>query len=469
MRLSSTISESIVIGGVMLHLDWLLELTDLKIDYFTDEANKIIYATLKKLFKNGSMTCEVIDIYASIESNKTYLDKINTAGGIEYLQTLSEIASGKELNDILSHAKTIIDCAYKTELSDTLVALNNSLSQSQDVSKEKIAKTVEAELLGLKNKYGSAKKAEMIGDKIDKIVESMERDSQVGFSGIPTSIPLLNKFCTYQRGEMIVVGGFAKFGKSQFVVDQTYWLAIQNRVPVMILDTELSTKKFVQRMISRITGYSFGFVASGEYAKYEKSRKKVAEAIFEIKNAPITHTYIVDWTYEDIVDEVKRMKIQHNIQVLFYDYLKIEEVGGNVKEADQLGNLTNLLKNRVAGELDIAVMALAQTSDYSKIENGLRLANSNKIKNYASTIMYLCDKTREEYQDGMNELGGNVKLYISHNRNGSQMPSDQQDKGINICFNKKNATFSQAEYQHEEIIELSVEEEYGNSFDEVEI
>jgi hypothetical protein len=114
-------------------------------------------------------------------------------------------------------------------------------------------------------------------------------------------------------------------------------------------------------------------------------------------------------------------------------------------------------------------MALAQTSDYSKMENGFRLANSNKIKNYASTVMYLSDKTREEYEDGMNELGGNVKLYISHNRNGSQMPSDQQDKGINICFNKKNATFSQADYQYPEIVDLSMEEDYGESFDDEDI
>lgn len=459
--LSSQASESLVLGGLINNLNWILEFTDLKADYFSIDVNKIIFIALKKLYKNGATSCELIDIYAIIETNVSYLEKLEEYGGNEYIETLSLLAEGKDIEDIAAHVKIVVDCAYKNELTQTLVGLTGYVENHTDKSKEQVSKIVEGQLLELKGKYGGIKKAEMLGDKMDKIIESLDRDTQSGYNGIPTSIPLLNKFCTYQRGEMIVVGGLAKFGKSQFVVDQTYWLAIQNKIPVMILDTELSTKKFVSRMLARITGYSFGFIATGRYKQYEQCVRKVNKAIQELKEAPITHTYIVDWGYQDIVDEVKRMKIQHNIQVLFYDYLKVEEVGGAVKEADQLGNLTNLLKNRVAGDLDIAVVALAQTSDYSKMENGLRLANSQKIKNYASTVIYLSDKTSDEAEESYGELGGNVTLFISHNRNGSQMPSDKQSMGINLNFNKKNATISQAEYQFPEIIELSKEEDYG--------
>lgn len=459
--LTSLSSESLVLGGLINNLNWILEFTDLKADYFSADVNKIIFVALKKLYKNGATSCEIIDIYAIIETNTSYLEKLEECGGLEYLQTLSLLAEGKDMDDISAHVKIVIDCAYKNELTQTLVGLTGFVENHTDKSKEQVSKVVEGQLLELKGKYGGIKKAEMLCDKMDKIVESLDRDTQSGYNGIPTSIPLLNKFCTYQRGEMIVVGGLAKFGKSQFVVDQAYWLAIKNKIPVMILDTELSTKKFVSRMLARITGYSFGFIATGKYKQYEQCVRKVNKAIQELKEAPITHTYIVDWGYQDIVDEVKRMKIQHNIQVLFYDYLKVEEVGGAVKEADQLGNLTNLLKNRVAGDLDVAVVALAQTSDYSKMENGLRLANSQKIKNYASTVIYLSDKTSDEAEESYGELGGNVTLFISHNRNGSQMPSDKQSMGINLNFNKKNATISQAEYQFPEIIELSKEEDYG--------
>lgn len=458
--LSSLSSESIVLGGLINNLKWMLEFTDLKAEYFTVNVNKITFVALKKLYKNGLTSCEVLDVYAIIETNESYLKQFDEYGGMEYIETLADLAYGKELDDVKAHAKIIVDYAYKNELNNTLIGLTSYVEHNTEKSKEAVAKIVEGELLDLKSKYGGVKKAEMINSNIDKIFESIDRKAQGDFTGIPTSIPLLNKFCTYQAGEMIVIGGLAKFGKSQFVVDQAYWLAIVNKIPIMTLDTELSTEKFVSRMLSRITGYSFGFISTGKYKQYPTCVKKVEKAKDIIRNAPLSHTYIVDWGYQDIVDEVKRMKIQHNIQVLFYDYLKVEEVGGSVKEADQLGNLTNLLKNRVAGDIGVAVVALAQTSDYSKVD-GLRLANSQKIKNYASTVIYLSDKTKEQYEQSYNELGGNVSMFISHNRNGSQMPSDEQDKGINLVFNKKSATITQADYQFPEIIELSQEEEYS--------
>lgn len=453
------ISESIVIGALINDLQMLIEVSDLKIDYFSVDANKVLFKTLKKMYKDGMNTCDIIDILAYLEDNQNDLKVVEDMGGDEYVETLCEIAEDKSVDDIKAHAKTLIDTAYKSELKSTLIGLTSYVDSHSDKPKEYVSKVVESELLELKGKYGGIKKAEMIGSQMTSILANLDKNAQGEFVGIPTSIPLLNKFCTYQKGEMIVIGGLAKFGKSQFVVDQVYWLAVKNKVPVMVLDTELSTTKFVLRMIARVTGYSFGYIASGAYKKNPTAIRKYQEACRVIEEAPFSHTYIVDWSTSDVVDEVKRMKLQNNIQVLFYDYLKVEEVGGSVKEADQLGNLTNMLKNKVAGELDVAVIALAQTSDYSNVD-GLRLANSQKIKNYASTVIYLSDKTKDQQERDFNELGGNVSLFISHNRNGSQMLSSEQDKGINLNFNKKNATITQADYQIPEIVELSKEDDY---------
>ena len=41
--LSSISSESIVLGGLINHLDWIIEVSDLKVDYFSIDVNKIIY------------------------------------------------------------------------------------------------------------------------------------------------------------------------------------------------------------------------------------------------------------------------------------------------------------------------------------------------------------------------------------------------------------------------------------------
>ena len=178
-----------------------------------------------------------------------------------------------------------------------------------------------------------------------------------------------------------------------------------------------------------------------------------------IDDSPIAHTYIVGWTQDEIFNEVKRMQIQSNVQIVFYDYIKVEEVSEGLAEHQQLGNLTNWLKNGIAGELNIAVVALAQLSDYVTQERGFKIANSEKIKNYCSSTVFLVEKTSEQYADDNCELGGNPYLYIQYNRNGPQMPSDQQDKGINIVFEKNKALITEAPWQHPSIKSLAEQDE----------
>ena len=83
--LSSISSESIVLGGLINHLDWIIEVSDLKVDYFSIDVNKIIYSVLKRLYKNGSTTCDIVDIYAVVETNAGHLKQLESYGGVDYI------------------------------------------------------------------------------------------------------------------------------------------------------------------------------------------------------------------------------------------------------------------------------------------------------------------------------------------------------------------------------------------------
>ena len=75
--MKATTSETIVIGGVINRPDFILELSDLKAEFFTDRLNKIIFIAIKRLYKNGAKQIDIADIYALIESNQKYLKKNN--------------------------------------------------------------------------------------------------------------------------------------------------------------------------------------------------------------------------------------------------------------------------------------------------------------------------------------------------------------------------------------------------------
>lgn len=454
--LSSISSESIVLGGLINHLDWIIEVSDLKVDYFSIDVNKIIYSVLKRLYKNGSTTCDIVDIYAVVETNAGHLKQLESYGGVDYIETLSELAEDKELGDIKSHAKTIIDCSYKNELNQTLVGLTNYVENNSDKPKEVIAKEVEGELLDLKGKYGSSGGLQVIGDDVDKYIKTLDVEGQRDFCGYPTFSPMLNKFVSYERGEMVVYSGKLKSGKSQLVVNEVYRLCIKGGVPVAILDTELSTRFFILRLIARITGYNMKYIKTGKYKENPKAVEKFKEAVELIRKAPLVHKYVFDMSQEDIFSELKKLKIQMNLQIVFFDYIKANvESTGDLQERLQMASMTNFLKNRVAGELNVAVVALAQTNP--SVDGSLRIFGSSQVAMFASTIIYLVRKSKEQYARDMNELGGNYYLFVKENRNGAQF-SDDEDFGINIDFNLSNCTMKEASYQND-IIKQMIEEQ----------
>lgn len=454
--LSSISSESIVLGGLINHLDWIIEVSDLKVDYFSIDVNKIIYSVLKRLYKNGSTTCDIVDIYAVVETNTGHLKQLESYGGVDYIETLSELAEDKELGDIKSHAKTIIDCSYKNELNQTLVGLTNYVETNSDKPKEMIAKEVEGELLNLKSKYGSNGGLQVIGDDVDKYIKTLDVEGQRDFCGYPTFSPMLNKFVSYERGEMVVYSGKLKSGKSQLVVNEVYRLCIKGGVPVAILDTELSTRFFILRLIARITGYNMKYIKTGKYKENPKAVEKFKEAVELIRKAPLVHKYVFDMSQEDIFSELKKLKIQMNLQIVFFDYIKANvESTGDLQERLQMASMTNFLKNRVAGELNVAVVALAQTNP--SMDGSLRIFGSSQVAMFASTIIYLVRKSKEQYVRDMNELGGNYYLFVKENRNGAQF-SDDEDFGINIDFNLSNCTMKEASYQND-IIKQMIEEQ----------
>lgn len=454
--LSSISSESIVLGGLINHLDWIIEVSDLKVDYFSIDVNKIIYSVLKRLYKNGSTTCDIVDIYAVVETNSGHLKQLESYGGVDYIETLSELAEDKELGDIKSHAKTIIDCSYKNELNQTLVGLTNYVETNSDKPKEVIAKEVEGELLDLKGKYGSSGGLQVIGDDVDKYIKTLDVEGQRDFCGYPTFSPMLNKFVSYERGEMVVYSGKLKSGKSQLVVNEVYRLCIKGGVPVAILDTELSTRFFILRLIARITGYNMKYIKTGKYKENPKAVEKFKEAVELIRKAPLVHKYVFDMSQEDIFSELKKLKIQMNLQIVFFDYIKANvESTGDLQERLQMASMTNFLKNRVAGELNVAVVALAQTNP--SVDGSLRIFGSSQVAMFASTIIYLVRKSKEQYVRDMNELGGNYYLFVKENRNGAQF-SDDEDFGINIDFNLSNCTMKEASYQND-IIKQMIEEQ----------
>ena len=97
-----------------------------------------------------------------------------------------------------------------------------------------------------------------------------------------------------------------------------------------------------------------------------------------------------------------------------------------------------MVKNKIAGDLNIAAIGACQATSSGKI------ADSAKIARNASTIVLLLDKTPEEMEtDGYD--CGNKKLIVKFNRNGDQMRDDEY---IDLRFIGDRVLYTEAK-QHQ--------------------
>lgn len=446
-------SEGVVIGALMNDVKLILALKELKPDFFTHPAYKILYLTIRKLFRDGSTEIDILDVYAFLESSKKYFKIIEDEGGVDFLDTLYGMGEGYTLDMLKPHVYNICRCACRNEVNDVIIGLQDYISNAENYSIREIFDEIESRFLLLKGKYSTGHKMDLLGERLDNVLEELERNSHKEFCGFPTGFPLVDKFFTYEKGELVVLAAPAKFGKSQFVTDAVYRLCIRNKVPMSVIDSELSDKLFTLRLIARIMEVNFTFIKTGKYKEYDWAVKKFNEAEELIRNSPLIHQYISGWANEEVYSEIKRTTIQNNIQIVFWDYLKVDDLGDNKKENVELAKMTNFLKNKVAGELNIAVVAMAQTSDYSKQEGALRLWGSNQIKQFASTIAYFVKKNKEQIARDLDaDVGGDSYLHVKENRNGPSM--DDEGFGINFCTNKAKAIFEQADQQCKEVQDI---------------
>ena len=197
----------------------------------------------------------------------------------------------------------------------------------------------------------------------------------------------------------------------------------------------MSSREFLVRALAHLTGIPNRNVRAGIVT--EKQKIELMDAKDWFKKQPFSHIYDPEWTFDNIYLTAKELQKDIGLDFLVYDYIKAMNTGNmQQQEHNFLGDMTNFLKNNVAGKLDLSLLTFAQMSPK---EN--RVADSDKINRYASVVAYFMEKSMEEMQiDGKD--GGNRKLFIDYNRLGEQF--EQSSSYINLFFDGNKSIITEA-------------------------
>lgn len=431
--ISDNQAEAAVIATLICHPKFILYTDYLKPNYFYNGENGYIFWAIRELSKKGVETIDAVNIMNMINSNpsaKKKIEEYNLMSMQEFID-MSKLAARHTLEEYKLQVNTVVTLSYKRDLNRILSELQSQCHNSAADLKA-INEAVNKKISRLTEQYLIANEIEMIGDVIDDLWDEIVRGrNEEGIYGIPSKFQLLNEYFTYEKTELVLLAARMKEGKSMFFMNECLY-QLQHGIPVLYLDTEMSTKTFLNRALANLTGIRVKDIKEGRYSSKEEER--IAEARAFLKNSPFVHMYLPQVSQEEIYSICKILKYKMNLQMVIYDYIKAD-MPSSSEQYNMLGIMTNFLKNTIAGELDLAVLAGAQ-----KNRNG-EIADSDKIARYVSSVIDWRPKTSNEIIQDCGLDYGNFAMSIPINRNGSQTGEDEY---ISMHFNGDFARIEQA-------------------------
>lgn len=383
---------------------------------FVDSTNGTLYDVIELLFKEDIQQIDAFNLAAKIGSDEKLKSRFGGEPDIEVLKSIVENAkflARSTSEEYVMLVNNVMGMAYRRSLYKSLEKAQTKILNSSDIVQ--LQRSISESVEKTTDKYITGCEIERIGERLDDICRKLEEKQANGGGYKFLTIPQLNKYLSLEKGEMTTFLAPLKSGKSMMLMNTAYD-CIQQGAKVILLDTEMTDELFFQRLLSYMSKVPMQHIRMNMLSVEEK--EKIETAKKQIREIPLWHKYIPVYNMDSIYGMVKTMQRKYGCDTLFFDYIKPSNGTDAYGTYAELGNLTNMLKNQIAGDLDMCVVSACQAS-----KNG-GIADSIRIGQYSSTLIKIRRKTIEEQiSDG--EKCGNYRLTVLFNRLGEQ---DQEDE-----------------------------------------
>jgi replicative DNA helicase len=415
--------EEAVLGALMLEKDALTDVVDiLKSDSFYLAKHQIIYQAIITLFTKS----EPIDVL-TVANELKRTGELEKGGGVAYIADLT--GKVNSASNIEYHARIVSEMSIKREM----------ISISSEMQKEAFEETTDVfELLDkteqalFKVADGNVKKSfadmqSVLRGTINTIEERSKKQDEL--TGVPSGMIALDRVTNgWQSSDLIIIAARPAMGKTAFVLTCLRNAAVDFNRPVAIFSLEMSAEQLMTRMLSAEAEIEAEKLQKGSLEKHEWTQlhqkiDRLAEAKLFIDDTP-------GLSILELRAKCRRLKQQHDIQMIVIDYLQLMSGDSNAKKSgnreQEIASISRALKH-IAKELNVPVIALSQLSRAVETRGGDKrpqlsdLRESGSIEQDADQVMFLY---RAEYygieqtEDGT-PTAGVGEIIISKNRHGS--------------------------------------------------
>lgn len=434
----STALEEAVLGAVMLDKDALSIVLDiLRPESFYSDAHQQIFRSMLRLFEKS----QPIDLLTVMEELKKAGD-LEVVGGPAYLAELTnKVASAANIE---YHARIIAQKYIQRELISTSTkVIRDAFEDTTDVFQ--LLDDAEQGLFAIaeQNMSRGYESMSTLASKTLKQLEEL-KDREDGLTGVPTGFTDFDRLTSgLQKSDLIILAARPGMGKTSFTLSLARNAAVEFGKGVAFFSLEMSSLQLAQRIISMEAEISGMKMRNGQLEEYEW--QQLHSAIERIGEAPIFIDDTPGINVFELRAKCRRLKMQHDIQLIMIDYLQLMSGGGDSQRGNreqEVSGISRALKG-LAKELNVPVIALSQLSRAVEVRGGTKrpqlsdLRESGSIEQDADMVAFIY---RPEYYQIMEDeegqsLKGVAEIIVAKNRHGEL-------KNVRMRFTAEFARFS---------------------------
>jgi len=401
---------------------------------FYDPINRLIYQTIIDM----NRASKPVDALSVIEELKR-TGKAETVGGAGYVDSLVDQVP------TTAHAEHYIDIVRGKHLRRVLIEratkiVEKGFDENEYPDPQILLGEAEKNFLEISGTSGATMPwADAVEDsfaRIDKLFESGGKLTE----GLSTGFKYLDETLQgLKAGEMIVIAARPSVGKTSLAMNIAEAVALGEMItsrapmedgkrhPVAIFSLEMPVEQLTKRMLAGRAQINMWKLNRNLVARREKDdlTRALMQSVGELKGAPI---FVDDSAGLDVMDlraRARRMKRQHNIELIVIDYLQLCSCREGARQSRQIevSMISSQIK-AMAKELKIPVIVLSQLSraneqrgDKNEKPKLSDLRDSGAIEQDADVVFLLRRPSRSPGSEGSDDPTLAI-VDIAKNRNG---------------------------------------------------
>ena len=406
MPIFSNQVERHVLSGLLRHPEVISEIDSFISagDFYHD-----VHQTIFCIIRESVLSNEKIDNV--LVSNKILNLGISSKDDIdihEYITSLSYTPITKEA--VTEASKELVKVRVRRELHDTADRIKSLTKSCSNENLDEIISKCDS-IYGEKiSTYSFDDNPENVFDELEFKVEDRGNNPK-NDTGLSTGYSEFNRLYGGLRdGNVYAIVSRPAQGKTTFINDLCLGAAIKNKVPVLILDTEMTTEEIQFRMAAANTGVPLWYLETGNWRKNADMTQKIRAYFKELKKHQYFHYHVRNKNVDEVCSLIRRWHMQNvgrgNKCIIAYDYVKLtgERVDKNWAEHQAIGDKIDKLK-RVSEEIQAPLITAMQMNrsgethnrnSGSLVDDSSAISLSDRLQWFATFVAIFRRKTLDE-------------------------------------------------------------------------